>query len=202
MVTAHAFIELVLLLLVVINPTAKVLVMSALAEGRKRKELRDLTLHANFVGLLLMAFFAFFGSFFLEKILNVSVDALKVAGGFVLIVIGFDYLWKGELGILQKVACLEEIAVAPFGTPLIAGPASLTTVIALASAGSPFVVVYACVGAIIINTVVMLAAVTYWQRISQQVLHSIIRLIGLFIMAVGVQMGLDGISHFFFSLPG
>jgi len=187
----------VVLLLVIINPTAKIFIISSLAEGRKRSELIGLTLKANVVGLLLMVFFAVFGSFFLAKILHVGVDALKISGGFVLAVIGFEYLWRGELGILIKVHRLDELALAPLGTPMIAGPATLTTVIALSTLGRTHIVVLASFVAIIINLVIMLLTIYYRKHVPGHFLHGLIRILGLFIMAVGVQMGLEGVTGYF-----
>lgn len=189
--------EIVILLLVIINPTAKILVISALGEGQKRKNLLDLTFKSNLVGLFLMVFFAVFGGVFLSLVLHVGVDALKISGGFVLAVIGFEYLWKGELGILKRVKRLDELALAPLGTPMIAGPATLTTVIALSSLGNTQAVVIASFIAIFINTLLMLVTVYYREHVPQQLLHGVIRIIGLFIMAVGVQMGLDGVKNYF-----
>lgn len=189
---------LAVLLLVIINPTAKILVISALGERRNRRELAGLVLKSNFVGLSLMVFFAVFGSIFLSEILHIGVDSLKIAGGFVLAAIGFEYLWKGEFGILKRVRRLDELALAPLGTPMIAGPATLTTVIAYAALGSTSRVVAASFIAIFANTLIMLATVRFRERIPQQFLHGLIRIIGLFIMAVGVQMGLDGVKSTLF----
>ena len=185
------------LLLVIINPTAKILVISALGEKQRKERLVGLTLKSNAVGLVLMVFFAIFGSYFLSDILHIGVDSLKIAGGFVLAAIGFEYLWKGELGILKRVKRLDELALAPLGTPMIAGPATLTTVIAYAALGSTARVVAASFIAIFANTAVMLATVRFRERVPQQFLHGLIRIIGLFIMAIGVQMGLDGINSYF-----
>lgn len=104
-------------LLVMINPMAKILVVLALAEGRKRHDTQGLVLKSNAVAICVIFTFTIFGTFILAEILNIGIDALRVAGGFALFVIGFDYLWRGELRILTQIERLEEIAVAPVGTP-------------------------------------------------------------------------------------
>src|SRR3972149_1686686 len=81
-------------------------------------------LTASLVGL---GFF-FVGKYILE-LLNISVAHFAIAGGLVLLGLSMRDLVTGKL---MEVPPKEEmIAVVPIGTPLIVGPATLTTLLLL-----------------------------------------------------------------------
>lgn len=62
------------------------------------------------------------------KALGILVEDFMIAGGIVLLIIAiYDVLRAGERKVLQS----RELGVVPLGTPLIAGPATLTTALVL-----------------------------------------------------------------------
>lgn len=102
----------------------------ALSEGltkRQRNKLIHLaTLTATIVGLV----FLFFGQLILS-VLDISVGSFAIAGGLILFVLSIKYILTGKL---VEVAVQEEmVAVVPIGTPLVTGPATITTLLLLAT---------------------------------------------------------------------
>jgi len=83
------------------------------------------TITATIVGLV----FLFFGQLIL-KVLDISVGSFAIAGGLILLVLSIKYVTTGRM-----VEALKEdmVAVVPIGTPLTVGPATITTLLLLAT---------------------------------------------------------------------
>lgn len=186
-----------LIILVMINPVAKISVISFLSKGHTDAQMRNLTVKSNIIGFLLCALFAVFGTFILSYVFHIQVDALRVAGGFALFFMGFEYLWKGEVRVISRMKELDELAAAPMGTPLIAGPATITTVITLSSTDAIPVVLAASFLAILLNLAMMLWSIKLVHKLNKSVISGLIRIMGLFVMSIGAQMMLAGVKAYF-----
>jgi multiple antibiotic resistance protein len=57
-------------------------------------------------------------------VMGISITDFKIGGGILLLVLAVQLLLKGEEEVKER---LEEAAIVPIGTPLITGPAVLTT---------------------------------------------------------------------------
>lgn len=184
-----------LLLLVMIDPSDKALLTALLA--RKSKQITRFVLVSNFVGFLLLVLFTWAGTFILKNIFLIELDALRVAGGVAIAFIGFDFMRQGEQRTLRKRDQLADFAIVPIGTPLITGPAVITTVITMAAEKGPLLTSIAGAGAIILNTAIMLVAAHGLRHMDEKIAGAFIRIIGLFIMALGAQMAMMGLKAFF-----
>lgn len=71
--------------------------------------------------------FLFFGLFLLN-VMGISVGAFAIAGGAILLVLSVKYMTTGHMVDASRE---EMIAVVPIGTPLLTGPATITTLIFL-----------------------------------------------------------------------
>ena len=78
-------------------------------------------------------------------LLQIEVADFMVAGGLVLLVLSIRHLITGKLVELQSVISREMIGVVPIGTPLVVGPAVLTTLLLLSGQYSVAAVVIALV---------------------------------------------------------
>ena len=189
-------IDAIILMLIVINPFSKMFYVASLREEFTENEVKYVISRSNIIGLLILVIFAIFGSYILHDIFHIEVDALRVAGGIVLAKIGFDYLEKGAHFVIEKTRNILELSAVPVATPLIAGPAAITTVITVSAEHGLLIGCAASSTAIIINTVLMYISVWITEKIGKTTLSILIRIIGLFIMAIGIQMILIGIRGF------
>ena len=94
-----------------------------LKKGEKHKILTQSIITAFVVGI----FFLFLGKW-IFKVLGVMVADFKIAGGLVLLAISLKDILRNEKS--QRIP-LETLGAVPIGTPLITGPAVLTTIIIL-----------------------------------------------------------------------
>ena len=130
---------------------------------------------------------------FMQKVEQKEISS--IAGGFVLIWVGFGALRNGvffEFNLQEKFA---DISLVPLACPMIAGPATITAVIALhinigtIQTGVPLIL------AIFINYIFMKLSIPIGKILQKfNIMGALIRLTGLIVMTMGVQMILDGFS--------
>ncbi len=116
-------------LFIVIDALGNLPFVISLSEGMSKQERRKMihfaTITATVVGLV----FLFFGQFIL-KVMGISVGAFAIAGGVILLVLSIKYMSTGRMVDAVKE---EMVAVVPIGTPLTVGPATITTLLLLAT---------------------------------------------------------------------
>ncbi len=116
-------------LFIVIDALGNLPFVISLSEGmpapERRKVIHIAVIAATIVGLA----FLFFGRFILT-VMNISVGSFAIAGGIILLVLSIRYMTTGRLVETTKE---EMVAIVPIGTPLTVGPATITTLLLLAS---------------------------------------------------------------------
>ncbi|ASJ01767.1 hypothetical protein A3L09_00065 [Thermococcus profundus] len=182
-----------LLMLIMIDPSDKILLVSFLREDFGIEDIKALIIRANLIGFLLLASFAVAGQIILQEIFHIDINALKVAGGFVLFKIGLEALEGGGMFTLKRERDILALAAVPVAMPLIAGPAAITAVITLTAEYGYLVSLSATAIAIALVAVSMFIALYMMKSVNKTFLSVTIRIIGLFIMAIGAQMMVEGV---------
>jgi len=157
------------------------------------KELLQIVVRSNAIALLILSIFSFAGYWILKEFFHISIYSLRIAGGIVLAKIGFDYLDKGATFVVKRTKSLLEISAVPIATPLIAGPAAIATVVTISVESGVLASVIALSVGILINFLLMIFALVFSKRIGETLIIVLIRILGLFIMALGVEMLLSGV---------
>jgi multiple antibiotic resistance protein len=143
-------------------------------------------LTAAIVGLA----FLFFGEFILN-VLNISVGTFSVAGGVILIVLSIRFMTTGHF---TKVIKEEMIAVVPLGTPLVVGPATITTLIFLSQEHAIYIVLLSLVANLLISWIAFLLSGQIIRFLGVGGLRAISRVFSLLIAAIAVNMVIHGLS--------
>lgn len=176
-----------LLMLIMIDPSDKILLVSLLREDFHIEDVKSLIIRANLIGFILLLLFAVAGKIILQDIFHIELDALRVAGGFVLFKIGLEALEGGGMVTIKREKNILALAAVPVATPLIAGPAAITAAITLTAEHGIIVSIVGTLIAIAITAALMMIALYLMRGISKTALSVTIRIIGLFIMAIGAQ---------------
>jgi len=182
-----------LLMLIMIDPSDKILLVTFLREDFHIEDIKALIIRANLIGFLLLATFAIAGQIILQQIFHIDINALNVAGGFVLFKIGLEALEGGGMFTLKRERDILALAAVPVAMPLIAGPAAITAAITLAAKYNYFVALSATAIAIAIVALSMFVALYVMKSVNKTLLSVTIRIIGLFIMAIGAKMMVEGV---------
>ncbi|NJE30199.1 MarC family protein [Thermococcus sp. 18S1] len=182
-----------LFMLIMIDPSDKILLVSLLREDFHIEDIRTLIVRANLIGFLLLFLFAVSGQIILQQIFHIDINALRVAGGFVLFKIGLEALESGGMMTLKKEKNILALAAVPVATPLIAGPAAITTAITLTAEKGLYHATAAVFLAIMMTALVMFVTLYLIKNVSKTTLGVFIRIIGMFTMAIGAQMMVQGV---------
>jgi multiple antibiotic resistance protein len=147
---------------------------------------------ATVVGLI----FLFFGQLIL-KVLSISVGSFAIAGGLILLVLSIRYMSTGHMVTAVKE---EMVAVVPIGTPLVVGPATITTLLILALQFPIYMVLISFAVNMLITWVIFLASQQIAGFMGEGGLRAVSRIFSLLLAAIAVSMiirGLDltGIVH-------
>jgi multiple antibiotic resistance protein len=113
---------------VAVDAIGNIPVFISLVEGLNKKQRDKIITDSVTTATLLAVIFMFLGEFIL-RLLNITIADFQIAGGALLFVISVRLLLPG----VQRTTFLDkhekDVGVFPLGTPLITGPAVLTTAI-------------------------------------------------------------------------
>ncbi len=192
-------IEPTLYFLALINPVSKVLFLSSKKPPYSSRELFTLSIKATLVSLLILLILTSIGDFLLVKVFRVEMYSLSVAGGIILFIIGLTAVREGKFFEEdQETKKITDISIVPLAAPLIAGPGTMTAAITFASMHGIAITDICITIAIIINLVFMLLSHpinNFLEKLNAT--GPIIRITGLIVTAVAMQMIFSGCAAWF-----
>lgn len=197
MFDAPLFGSVFLTLFVIMDPPGITPIFIALTGGRAVRVQRRMAWQAVLVAFGVIACFALCGQEILDY-LHVSVPALRVSGGLLLLLIALDLL-TGKADEPSQTKDVN-VALVPLGMPLLAGPGAIVTVILAvqhAHGGAGLVSVWA---AILVMHVVLWLTMRYSLAIIRLIKEGgvvlVTRLSGMLLSAIAVQQVANGVMGF------
>ncbi len=184
-----------LYLVALINPASKLSVLSLLSETHSPAELRGMAARSTAAAFLILISLAAAGQFILQDVFHVELYSLKTAGGLVLLYFGAEAIVRGQFFEVKDHANLAEMSIVPLASPMIAGPGAITATIAISSQYGLAHASAAVALAIAANLALMLAAGPLGRWLVRlNLMGPLIRITGLIVAAVAVQMILGGLG--------
>lgn len=196
-------------LLVVVDPIGVAPMFVALTSGQEGAQRRTTLARAVLIALGVTLFFLLAGRPLLA-LLGVSVHAFAISGGILLFATAMPMLFghrpmlqgpeRGEYGRQG-----DDVAVFPLAIPLLCGPGAIASVLLLSNRAQ-FQALHV-LG--LVGTAVAVYAVTWlvlrvgdllMQRLGEQRIHIVTRVLGLILAALAVQFVLDGITQYYQTL--
>ncbi len=182
-----------LYLLALLNPVSKVSVLAAMDSAEEPNVLRAVVVKSTLVAGAILLAVMLFGNFVLQDIFHVQIYSLQVAGGAVLFITGLNALRKGIFFEQDMHSRFADMAIVPLACPLIAGPATIAASLALTAHVGKLPLILSLVAALVMNALIMLTS----RQVSRILMHfnvlgALIRITGLIVMAIGIQMVFDG----------
>lgn len=190
----HDFLNMLLLtfmpLLIAIDPLSKPPFLLALTEELSTHQ-RNKIIHIAIVTAALVGLaFLFFGQFVL-RIMGISVGAFAISGGAILFVLSINYITTGRMVETSK---QEMIAIVPIGTPLIAGPATITTLLVLQNEFPLNIVLLSFAINLLIGWVILLSGSRLIKVLGEGGFKAISQVFNLLLAAIAVTMILRGLD--------
>lgn len=192
-------------LLAMLNPIEAAAAFATLTEGRSAKDQAQIARRATVVAAVALIAFAFAGEALLGA-LGVEIGAFKIAGGLLLLKVGFDMVFAEktdrQTADTAKVtdAPLNDPAVFPLGIPIITGPGALTASVALVN---PTPTHQSLNAGIFVAVALVVFAITYlFMRGAQRLtrlfgktgVDAVGRIVGIIVAAIAVQLIINGIT--------
>ena len=184
--------------IIIINPISKIVIVSMLSKQYKHIEIEKLLVKSSIIAMIMLVVFAFAGDIILRDLFHISTNALMIAGGIVLSFMGFTALNKGVFFQAQNSQSLMDIAIVPLASPLIAGPATITATIVKSATLTPYFVTVSVILAVLANLLIISFSLKISGFLNKYNLTgALIRITGLFVLAMGVDMALKGMKSYF-----
>jgi multiple antibiotic resistance protein len=179
-------------LFVAIDPIGLAAVFLAMGAGVPVERRKKIATQATWTGGLVALMFLFLGQTIFTA-LGITVSDFQIAGGLILFILAARDLVHPAAEAPAKLA--DDFGVVPLGMPLIAGPASITTLILLAQTLGWAVTLVALVANLVL--VVLAFAYSDWlgRKISATGLRAISKIISLLLAAIAVNMIRQGLTR-------
>ncbi len=189
-----------------IGPLDVAAMFAALTANQTAQQKRSVAIRGSLIGTVILVTFALIGELLLAG-LGISLAALRIAGGVLLLLIGIDMVFARSSGGTsttdeeeREALAKPDISVFPLATPLIAGPGAMGAAILLMANQEGNVVGQAIiVGSLLVilllTFVSMLLAGKIQHILGVTGMHVITRVMGVLLSALAVQFMIDGIKQ-------
>tara|TARA_B110000008_G_scaffold127485_1_gene130017 strand:+ start:705 stop:1313 length:609 start_codon:yes stop_codon:yes gene_type:complete len=198
----ETFIQTFFLYFIVIDPLGTTPLFLIVTQHMKTNQKIKTAFSATTIAGIILLFFALVGSSLLNY-LNISFPAFTIAGGIILFLISMEMLFDKRQQ--RKEEDLEynseRVSIFPLATPLLAGPAGITSVIvSVSDIGSNFtnqvVGMLSLVLVLFLTFTIFFIASKSSKIINKKIISIISRVIAIILAGLSVQYILDGLKSF------
>jgi multiple antibiotic resistance protein len=176
-------------LFVVVDPIGNLPFIVGLSETEDKVQSRRTVNLAVITATLIGLVFLFLGKLILA-LMSITVGSFTIAGGMILVILSVRYMTTGHMVEMIKG---EVVAIVPIGTPLIVGPATITTLLLLTSQYPDWIVLVSFGLNMLVTWIVFLAADRISRILSIAGIRAIARVLALLLAAIGVNMVIRGL---------
>ncbi len=186
------FLQAFIPLFVAIDPIGLAAIFLGLGQSIAPERRQKIADQAVWTGGLVALGFLFLGQS-IFKALGISVADFQIAGGLILFILAARELVQSAA---EPEKLPEDFGVVPLGMPLIAGPASITTLLVLAQTKAVGVLV--TLVALAINLALVVLALHYSEWLGRKIggtgMRAISRIISMLLAAIAVNMIRQGMK--------
>jgi multiple antibiotic resistance protein len=181
----------------VINPIGTVPIFVGLTQDDDKKERSRIALWTAIDVFLILIISFFIGQYVLD-FFGISIDALRIGGGLIIVNSGFSLL-SGEFsktrGINKKVEndvqSRNDIALTPLAIPMLAGPGSISLLIAFYQDNqetNQIIIATLAILTVCFTIYLILKSAHYLSKIlGASGIVAISRIVGFIVIAIGIQ---------------
>ncbi len=185
-----------LLLFLILDPLGNIPVFLSLLRVLPPRRQRIVLARELLIALVVLMLFLWCGKYALE-LMHLREESVSIAGGIVLFLIGIRMIFPPVEGLMGEIPDGEPFIV-PMAIPLVAGPSGMAAVILMGSNDPSrlgdwslaLLIAWAATAAILFS------ATYLYKWLGQRVLVAVERLMGMLLVAISVQMLMDGIATY------
>lgn len=189
----------------IVDPPMAAPLFVTLTDGLTPTERNQVARRASLFSFAILGIFFITGSLILN-FFQISIDALRIAGGLMILSSAYGMLNKPETldeteekEARKKAKKHDDIAFSPLAMPILSGPGAIAVIIGMtANAGgsiSKYIVILLAIMAVCFSSyITMRISDTIMNRMGPTIVKSFTRIMGFILLCVGVQFMVNGIS--------
>lgn len=182
------------------NPLGTMPVFLTMTSGMDERERQAVIKRATFVAFITLVIFAFSGQL-LFRFFGISTDGLRIVGGIIIFVIGYDMLQariaKVKLKEEENKAYVKDISVTPLAIPLLCGPGAIANAILLMEDAKDISMKGVLIGAIalvyLLSFLILRSSTRILKVLGETGNNVMMRLMGLILMVIAVECFVSGV---------
>ncbi|MCV2885647.1 YhgN family NAAT transporter [Aestuariibacter sp. AA17] len=184
-------------LFLIMDPLGNLPVFLSVLKKIEPKRRRIILARELVFSLVIMMVFLFSGQAVLD-FLSVKQQAVSIAGGIILFLIGIRMIFPQPGGVVG-LADGEEPFLVPLAIPMIAGPSILAALILLANQDPTRMTDWsiALLSAWGVSAAILMFSSNLHRVLGERGLTAIERLMGMILIMISVQMFLDGVGNYY-----
>ncbi len=192
-------------LFVIIDPPGCAPIFATLTQGTSKKHQRQMAFKSVAVASIILIGFAYVGEWLFSK-LGISLDALRIAGGIMLFMIGLNMVFEKRTekredraeDLLDEIEDPEDISVFPMGIPMIAGPGTMASLLILMGKSDngwqELSILAALVLVLVITLISFLVAGPLMKLMGKTFTNVLTRVLGVLLATLAAQFIIDGVK--------
>ena len=192
-------------LFVIIDPPGCAPIFATLTKGTSRKHQTSMAFKSVLIAAIILFGFAYGGEWIFAK-LGISLDALSIAGGIMLFIIGLNMVFEKRTekregrveDALEEASSPEDISVFPMGIPMIAGPGTMASLLIMMgkAAGRPqeLAILAALAAVLLVTLFSFLISGFLIKLMGKSATDVLTRVLGVLLATLAAQFVLDGIK--------
>ncbi|HBN52882.1 MAG TPA: Marc family transporter [Stenotrophomonas sp.] len=189
-----------LLLFLILDPLGNIPVFLSLLKPLAPRRQRVVLVRELLIALAVLMAFLWGGKYALE-LMHLRQESVSIAGGIVLFLIGIRMIFPRPEGLMGAVPDGEPFIV-PMAIPLVAGPSGMAAVMLMGSnepdrLGEWSLALLLAWGA---TAAILMSATLLYKLLGARALTALERLMGMLLVAISVQMLLDGVAVYLTSI--
>ncbi|MGG6461726.1 YhgN family NAAT transporter [Solilutibacter silvestris] len=191
-----------LMLFLILDPLGNVPVVLGLLRPLPRERRRAVLVREMLIALGVLMVFLWIGPSVL-RLMHLDQQAVSIAGGIILFLIGIRMIFPVPEGIMGELPDGEPFIV-PIAVPMVAGPSGMAAVMLLGTEDPAHQLQWSL--ALLLawggTAVILLSSTLLYRLLGMRVLTAVERLMGMLLVAISVQMCLDGIRQYLGAATG
>ncbi|GHA76320.1 YhgN family NAAT transporter [Cognatilysobacter bugurensis] len=185
-----------LLLFLILDPLGNIPIFLSLLRGLSPERQRIIIVRELLIALGVLMLFLWGGKYALE-LMHLRQESVSIAGGIVLFLIGIRMIFPPPEGLMGELPEGEPFIV-PMAIPLVAGPSGMAAVMLMGSKDPGRLVDWSL--ALLLawcgTAAILFFAPVIYRWLGTRVLTAVERLMGMLLVAISVQMFLDGLQAY------
>ena len=190
---SEIFIQTFFLYFIVIDPLGNTPLFLSITQNMDTNKKIRIALSATIIASIILLFFALLGSSLLSY-LNISYPAFTIGGGIILLIIAIEMLFDKRQQRKEEDLDLnsDNVSVFPLATPIIAGPAAITSVIvSVSDIGTNFTNqtagMFSLVSVLFLTFIIFFIASKFSKIINKKIIGVISRVVAIILVGLSVQ---------------